>query len=96
LVAYGVHIGDTAGLRSNEYVHYKAYVKIEIGWVEIDDAAVRVLRPEEELGIRGSAYFCLYSTVDVIISLGHQNSKAKFSEHAQNAAGVNGPLIATT
>ena len=40
-------------------------MKIDIGWVEIDDADVRVLHPGEEQVLRRSAYFCLYSAIDV-------------------------------
>jgi ubiquitin C-terminal hydrolase len=64
LVAYGVHLGNTVGSDDKDYVHYKAYVKTDIGWAEIDDANVRILCPEEESSVRRSAYFCLYSTID--------------------------------
>jgi hypothetical protein len=64
-VAYGVHLGDTVGLNADNYVHYKAYIKTNSGWVEIDDAATKLMRPDEELSIRSGAYFCLYSIVDV-------------------------------
>ncbi len=52
-------------MNSQDFVHYKAYIKIETGWIEIDDAIVTNLSPEEEFSIRSSAYFCLYSIVDV-------------------------------
>jgi ubiquitin C-terminal hydrolase len=65
LVSYGVHLGDTVGQNAEDYVHYEAYVKTNVGWAEIDDDNVRLLSSEDESSIRRSAYFCLYSTTNI-------------------------------
>jgi ubiquitin C-terminal hydrolase len=66
LIAYGVHFGNSTGLNVNDQVHYKSYVKgVNETWTEIDDGVIKSLSEEDELSIRGSAYFCLYSFVDI-------------------------------
>lgn len=43
LQAYVVHIGDTAGLNTNEFVHYIVCVKKGNQWILLDDNTIRVL-----------------------------------------------------